>query len=293
MKERRRGATAQSGRSADAIAQRRLHFRTGLKSAKDLDGRDRCPREIGRNVRGDDRQAENLDMKRFAGRTDRLEIGTAVLPQTKIELASRHRLLHRIGVTIELGADRCPDEVGAVGIEALPDQQIDVAEIDEAHVDGELFAVHDPERCLFSHLERFRLLVNAVTDYAIYMLDASGNIASWNAGAERFKGYTAREIIGRHFSTFYTEEDIQRGIPATALQTSERTGKFEAEGWRVRKDGTRFWAHVIIDPIRSPSGALLGFAKVTRDLTERRGPAISTRRGRRCSSRRRWRRSAS
>jgi PAS domain S-box-containing protein len=117
---------------------------------------------------------------------------------------------------------------------------------------------------------RFGLLVNAVTDYAIYMLDASGNVASWNAGAERFKGYAAREIIGRHFSAFYTEEDIQRGVPATALETSARTGKFEAEGWRVRKDGTRFWAHVIIDPIRSPSGALLGFAKVTRDLTERR-----------------------
>ena len=117
---------------------------------------------------------------------------------------------------------------------------------------------------------RFRLLVNAVTDYAIYMLDASGNVASWNAGAERFKGYAAHEIIGRHFSAFYTEEDIQRGVPATALETSARTGKFEAEGWRVRKDGTRFWAHVVIDPIRSPSGALLGFAKVTRDLTERR-----------------------
>jgi PAS domain S-box-containing protein len=118
--------------------------------------------------------------------------------------------------------------------------------------------------------ERFQLLVNAVTDYAIYMLDASGNVASWNAGAERFKGYTASEIIGRHFSTFYTEEDIQRGVPVTALETSARTGKFEAEGWRVRKDGRRFWAHVIIDPIRSPSGVLLGFAKVTRDLTERR-----------------------
>ena len=117
---------------------------------------------------------------------------------------------------------------------------------------------------------RFRLLVNAVTDYAIYMLDASGNVASWNAGAERFKGYAAGEIIGRHFSAFYTEEDIARGVPATALETSARTGKFEAEGWRVRKDGTRFWAHVVIDPIRSPSGALLGFAKVTRDLTERR-----------------------
>jgi PAS domain S-box-containing protein len=88
--------------------------------------------------------------------------------------------------------------------------------------------------------ERFRLLVNAVTDYATFMLDGAGNVASWNAGAQRFKGYTASEIIGRHFSTFYTEEDIQRGVPATALETSARTGKFEAEGWRVRKDGSRF-----------------------------------------------------
>jgi PAS domain S-box-containing protein len=118
--------------------------------------------------------------------------------------------------------------------------------------------------------ERFELLVNAVTDYAIYMLDANGNVASWNAGAERFKGYTASEIIGRHFSAFYTEEDIARGVPATALQTAARTGKFETEGWRMRKDGKRFWAHVVIDPIRGPSGVLLGFAKVTRDLTERR-----------------------
>jgi PAS domain S-box-containing protein len=118
--------------------------------------------------------------------------------------------------------------------------------------------------------ERFRLLVSAVTDYAIYMLDASGHVASWNAGAERFKGYTASEVIGQHFSLFYTEEDKARGVPAIALQTSEQTGKFEAEGWRMRKDGTRFWAHVVIDPIRSPSGELLGFAKITRDLTERR-----------------------
>jgi PAS domain S-box-containing protein len=122
----------------------------------------------------------------------------------------------------------------------------------------------------FSDEERFRLLVNAVTDYAIYMLDATGHIASWNAGAERFKGYAAHEVIGRHFSIFYTDEDKRSGVPAKVLQTSERTGKFEAEGWRVRKDGRRFWAHVVVDPIFSPAGELLGFAKVTRDLTERR-----------------------
>jgi len=118
--------------------------------------------------------------------------------------------------------------------------------------------------------ERFRLLVDAVTDYAIYMLDPAGNIASWNAGAERFKGYTAQEVMGRHFSLFYPDEDRRRGLPATALETSARAGKFEAEGWRVRKDGSRFWAHVVIDPIREPSGELLGFAKITRDITERK-----------------------
>jgi len=118
--------------------------------------------------------------------------------------------------------------------------------------------------------ERFRLLVDAVTDYAIYMLDPAGNIASWNAGAERFKGYTAQEVMGRHFSLFYSDEDRRRGLPATALETSARAGKFEAEGWRVRKDGSRFWAHVVIDPIRDPSGELLGFAKITRDITERK-----------------------
>ena len=118
--------------------------------------------------------------------------------------------------------------------------------------------------------ERFRLLVNAVTDYAIYMLDATGHIASWNAGAERFKGYAAHEVIGRHFSIFYTDEDIRSGIPVTALQTSERTGKFEAEGWRVRKDGTQFWANVVLTALRDETGELVGFGKVTRDLTARR-----------------------
>ncbi len=123
---------------------------------------------------------------------------------------------------------------------------------------------------VFPDGERFRLLVDAVTDYAIYMLDPAGNVASWNTGAERLKGYTAPEIIGRHFSLFYTEEDRRRGLPATALETAASTGKFEAEGWRVRKDGSRFWAHVVIDPIRDVSGALIGFAKVTRDLSERK-----------------------
>ena len=118
--------------------------------------------------------------------------------------------------------------------------------------------------------ETARLLVNAVTDYAIYMLDATGKVASWNAGAERFKGYAAYEIIGRHFSTFYTAEDRATDLPARALRTAASEGKFEAEGWRVRKDGTRFWAHVVIDPVRNQEGELVGYAKITRDLTERR-----------------------
>jgi PAS domain S-box-containing protein len=117
---------------------------------------------------------------------------------------------------------------------------------------------------------RYRLLVEAVTDYAIYLLDPSGIVTTWNPGAQRFKGYRADEIIGQHFSRFYTEEDRKAGVPKRALETAQREGKFEAEGWRVRVDGSRFWAYVIIDPIRSPSGELLGFAKVTRDLTERK-----------------------
>ncbi|CDN49466.1 hybrid sensor histidine kinase/response regulator [Neorhizobium galegae] len=118
--------------------------------------------------------------------------------------------------------------------------------------------------------ERYRLLVDSITDYAIYMLDPEGKIASWNPGAQRFKGYEAWEILGEHFSRFYTPEDRLARAPEHALRMAATEGRFEREGWRVRKDGSRFWAHVIIDPIWSRSGELLGFAKVTRDLTERK-----------------------
>ncbi len=117
---------------------------------------------------------------------------------------------------------------------------------------------------------RYQLLVSAIRDYAIYMLDPDGIISSWNAGAERFKGYQAHEIIGRHFSCFYTEEDQATEVPARALKTALDEGKYEAEGWRVRKDGTRFWANVVVDPLRSESGELLGFAKITRDITDKK-----------------------
>jgi PAS domain S-box-containing protein len=118
--------------------------------------------------------------------------------------------------------------------------------------------------------KRFQLLVNAVTDYALYMLEPDGTIASWNPGARRFKGYEADEIVGRNFSLFFTEEDRAAGLPALALATAEREGRFEAEGIRVRKDGTRFWANAVIDPIRDDQGRLIGFAKITRDVTDKR-----------------------
>ena len=117
--------------------------------------------------------------------------------------------------------------------------------------------------------QRFELLVNSVTDYAIYMLDADGHVATWNPGARRFKGYEADEIIGQHFSRFFTEEDRAAGLPERALKTAAAEGRFEAEGWRVRKDGTRFWASAILDPIWK-GGALAGFAKITRDITHKK-----------------------
>jgi PAS domain S-box-containing protein len=118
--------------------------------------------------------------------------------------------------------------------------------------------------------ERFQLLVSAVTDYAIYMLDPTGRIATWNSGAERFKGYSASEIIGEHFSRFFTDEDRAAELPQRALRIAAREGRFEAEGWRVRKDGTRFWAHAVLDAIRGEDGRLLGYAKITRDVTDRK-----------------------
>ena len=117
---------------------------------------------------------------------------------------------------------------------------------------------------------RFRLLVEGVNDYAIFMLDATGKVINWNPGAQRIKGYAREEIIGQHFSRFYTEEDRGNAVPHNALETARSTGKFEAEGWRVRKDGTQFWASVVINAIRDAHGDVIGFAKVTRDLTERR-----------------------
>jgi PAS domain S-box-containing protein len=116
----------------------------------------------------------------------------------------------------------------------------------------------------------YRLLVESVRDYAIFALDRDGYVLSWNAGAERLKGYTGAEIIGRHFSAFYPPEDVASGKPARGLELAAREGRAEDEGWRVRRDGSRFWANVLLTALRSDAGELVGFAKVTRDLTERR-----------------------
>ncbi|KXU83658.1 histidine kinase [Paraburkholderia monticola] len=117
--------------------------------------------------------------------------------------------------------------------------------------------------------DRYFMLVEAVQDYAIFMLDPAGRVTSWNPGAQRIKGYTPEEIIGQHFSKFYTPEDIAAGKPARELETAAAVGRTEDEGWRVRRDGSRFWANVVVSAVHDASGALLGFAKVTRDLTER------------------------
>ncbi len=129
-------------------------------------------------------------------------------------------------------------------------------------------ALRDSER-------QFRLLIAGVTDYALYMLDPNGLITSWNAGAEKIKGYTADEIIGQHFSKFYTQADRAAGLPARSLHTAETTGRFESENWRVRKDGTLFWANVVIDAIHDERGRLVGFAKITRDMTEKRNAQLA------------------
>jgi PAS domain S-box-containing protein len=115
----------------------------------------------------------------------------------------------------------------------------------------------------------FRVLVEGVRDYAIYMIDPAGRVVSWNSGAQRIKGYTAAEVVGRHFSIFYPPEDVQAGKPEALLRAAAESGSCEDEGWRVRRDGSRFLASVVVTALRDPSGALTGYAKVTRDMTER------------------------
>jgi PAS domain S-box-containing protein len=139
-----------------------------------------------------------------------------------------------------------------------------------AQLTRELAEAREAEQQLLHSSAQFAILVQSITDYAIYMLDKTGRIISWNSGAERIKGYTRDEIIGQHFSRFYTDFDRKSGLPTKALRQAAADGKFEGEGWRARKDGSQFWASVVISPIHDGSGTLIGYAKVTRDVTERR-----------------------
>ncbi len=139
-----------------------------------------------------------------------------------------------------------------------------------AKITRDMTEQREAQHALLEAERRFRILVQGVTDYAIYMLDREGRVTNWNAGAERIKGYSPEEIVGEHFSRFYTPEEIESGVPQRALETARETGRYEAEGWRVRKDGTRLWASVVIDAIRDEDGELIGFAKITRDQTDKR-----------------------
>jgi PAS domain S-box-containing protein len=142
---------------------------------------------------------------------------------------------------------------------------------DEAHRVAEECAA----KALRESERQFRLLINSITDYALFMLDPNGIIVSWNAGAKRIKGYTRDEIIGQHFSVFYPEQDRIAGKPTRALEAAATQGRYEAEGWRIRKDGSQFWANAVIDPIHDEDGKLIGFTKITRDITERRDAQIA------------------
>src|SRR5436190_887248 len=139
-----------------------------------------------------------------------------------------------------------------------------------AKITRDMTSQREAQQAIIESEQRFRMLVEGVVDYAMYMLDPSGIITDWNRGAERMMGHRADDIVGRHFSAFFTPEDRQLGLPARALSTACTEGRFESEGWRQRKDGSRFWASAVIDPVHDETGRLIGFAKITRDVSERK-----------------------
>ncbi len=139
-----------------------------------------------------------------------------------------------------------------------------------AKITRDMTETREAQQALLEAERQFRILVEGVTDYAIFLLDPEGRVTNWNAGAQRIKGYRPDEIIGEHFSRFYAPEDFDAGVPKRALETARETGRYEAEGWRLRKDGSRFWASVVLDAIKDDDGKLIGFAKITRDMTEKR-----------------------
>ena len=169
------------------------------------------------------------------------------------------QLVGAVNMLVDLTTAKEVDEVRSLLNEML-----------EQHVEERTRQLTEALTRLRESERRFRLFVGGVIDYAIFMLDTEGVITNWNAGAERIKGYRAEEIIGQHFSVFYSPTDQEDGLPRHMLMTAARDGRVEAEGWRIRKDGSRFWANVVIDAVHDESGDLIGFAKITRDMTERR-----------------------
>jgi PAS domain S-box-containing protein len=186
-------------------------------------------------------------------------------PQQALELAARDGQFEDEGWRVRKDGTRFWADVV---ITALRDDGGEL--VGFANVSRDLTERKLAEQQLRDSEERFRLIVESTLDYAIFMLDPDGHVVSWNAGAERIKGYSASEIIGKHFSTFYTSDAVSTGWPDYELREAARVGRFEDEGWRVRKDGSRFWANVVITAMRGADGTLRGFAKVTRDMSERK-----------------------
>ena len=189
----------------------------------------------------------------------------AAEPQRALETAAREGRYEKIGWRVKKNGQRF---LANVVIDAVRDGNGGL--VGFAKITRDISERAVAEEALRESEQRFEILVRGVTDYAIYMLDRAGRITNWNAGGERIKGYSEEEVLGRSFAMFYTEEDRAAGEPQRALETAAREGRFERENWRVRKDGTRFWAHVVIDPIYDKAGKLVGYAKITRDMTERR-----------------------
>ena len=187
------------------------------------------------------------------------------LPQTALRIAAETGRFSSEGWRVRKDGSRF---WAFVVVDAIRDEQGQV--IGFAKVTRDITERQQAHNELLESERRYRRLIEAVVDYAIFQLDPAGNVTTWNPGAQRIKGYDPDEIIGQHFSQFYTPEDIQLGVPKLALAEAAKQGRFEAEGWRMRKDGSRFWASVVIDRITDEAGELVGFAKVTRDVTERK-----------------------
>ncbi|MFL5142231.1 MAG: PAS domain S-box protein [Microvirga sp.] len=198
---------------------------------------------------------------RFYGKEDR----AAGLPARVLETARREGRYEAEAWRIRKDGSRF---WASVTLDAIRDESGEL--LGFAKITRDITERRAAQEALRESERQLRLLVRGVTDYALYMLDPNGVVTSWNAGGERLKGYTADEIVGQHFSRFYTEHERSAGLPARALRIAAAEGRFEAEGWRVRKDGSLFWANVIVDPIFDDDGSLVGFAKITRDITERR-----------------------